>query len=96
MIAFADIQSKLNDYKSYLLQKYHINYLAVFGSVSRNENTENSDIDILVDFTQPIGIGFIDLADELEHILNQKVDLVSRNAIKPKYFEHIKNDLKYV
>jgi len=32
----------------------------------------------------------------LENILKIKVDLVSKNAIKPKYFEQIKNDLKYV
>ncbi len=70
--------------------------MAVFGSVSRGENNENSDVDILVDFSQPIGIGFIDLADELENILKQRIDLVSRNAIKPKYFEQIKNDLRYV
>jgi predicted nucleotidyltransferase len=96
MLAFKDIQSRIKDFKPDLIQKYHISYLAIFGSVSRNENTEKSDIDILVDFTQPIGIGFIDLADELESILNSKVDLISRNAIKPKYFEQIKNDLKYV
>ncbi len=96
MLTLSNIQSILLDYKPNLVEKYNISYLAVFGSVSRNENNENSDIDILVDFTKPIGIGFIDLADDLERILNQKVDLVSRNAIKPKYFEQIKSDLKYV
>ena len=89
MITYTDIEHKLRYFKPDLIQKYHINYLAIFGSVSRNENSGNSDVDILVDFTQPIGIGFIDLADELENILNIKVDLVSRNAIKPKYFEQI-------
>lgn len=96
MITFNDIQSKLKGQKKELSEKYHIKYLAVFGSVSRGDSTENSDIDILVDFNDSIGIEFIDLADELEMILNHKVDLVSKNAIKPKYFEQIKNDLKYV
>jgi hypothetical protein len=87
---------KLQTLKESLSKKYHISYLAIFGSVSRNENTKNSDIDILVDFTQPVGLEFIDLADELEKILDHKVDLVSRNGIKPEYYEQIKNDLQYV
>jgi predicted nucleotidyltransferase len=60
------------------------------------QNTENSDIDILVEFTKPVGIEFIDLADELEKMLKSKVDLVSKNGIKPKYYEAIKKDLIYV
>lgn len=39
---------------------------------------------------------FIDLADTLEKILNHKVNLVSRNGIKPKYFKEIEKDLIYV
>jgi predicted nucleotidyltransferase len=53
-------------------------------------------VDILADFIQTPGISFIDLADELEDILQAKVDLVSRNAIKPAYFEKIQKDIKYV
>ena len=37
---------------------------------------EESDLDILVEFNRPIGLDFVDLADELENILNLKVDLV--------------------
>ncbi len=96
MITNNYVKEVLTTHKHYLSQKYHISYLAIFGSVSRGDNNEKSDIDILVDFSQPIGIEFIDLADELENILHNKIDLVSRNAIKPKYFEQIKNDLIYV
>jgi len=39
---------------------------------------------------------FIHLAHQLEEVLNRKVDLVSRNGIKDKYFEQIKEDLVYV
>jgi predicted nucleotidyltransferase len=42
------------------------------------------------------GIEFIDLAEELEKILNRKVDLVSKNGVKPKYFDEIQKDLIYV
>lgn len=70
--------------------------MAIFGSYSREESTEDSDLDILVEFDGKIGIRFIDLADELEEIVNMKVDLVSRNGIKEGYLTAIYPDLIYV
>jgi predicted nucleotidyltransferase len=82
--------------KVVLTDVYPIKTLAVFGSVSRGDDTEESDIDILVEFSQPVGIAFIRLARDLERILNRKVDLVSRGGIKEKYFRSIQSDLIYV
>lgn len=70
--------------------------IAIFGSYGRGQQTKDSDIDILVDFNKPIGIEFIDLADELERILRIKVDLVSRNGVKPDYYKQIETELNYV
>ena len=70
--------------------------MAVFGSFARNEQREDSDVDILVEFSVPVGMEFIDLADDLEGILNRKVDLVSKGGIKPKYLAAIQNQLSYV
>lgn len=71
--------------------------LALFGSYSRNTAIPGkSDVDVMVDFSQPIGLAFVDLADELEELLRMKVDLVSRGGIKPKYFAVIQPDLIYV
>jgi predicted nucleotidyltransferase len=96
MITFEAIQGTLSACKQNLAKKYGVKKIAVFGSVSRGDSTDDSDVDILVEFSRPIGIQFIDLAMELEELLNRKVDLVSRNAIKPKYFLQIENELKYV
>ncbi len=82
--------------KERLFSKYGIKEMAIFGSVSREENTDKSDLDILVDFDRPIGIEFIDLADELEALLNVKIDLVSKGGLKEKYFRVIEKDLAYV
>ena len=68
----------------------------MFGSYARNEQRPDSDIDILVEFDAPVGVEFIDLANYLEDLLKLRVDLVSRNGIKPKYFTEIQPDLKYV
>jgi hypothetical protein len=70
--------------------------LGIFGSYSRGDFKKNSDIDIIVEFEKSPGFEFIDLADELEVILNKKVDLVSKKAIKPKYLNYIYSEIKYV
>jgi uncharacterized protein len=91
------ILATLKKVKPSLEKKYGVKELALFGSYSRNTAIAGkSDVDVMVDFSQPIGLAFVDLADELELLLQQKVDLVSRGGIKPKYFNVIEPDLIYV
>ena len=96
MTYLSTIQNQLRQVKPQLSEKYHVNSLGLFGSVVRNDFTPESDIDIVVDFSQPIGIEFIDLANELEKLLNRKVDLVSKDGIKPKYYREIQPEIVYV
>jgi len=70
--------------------------MAIFGSYSRREQNDSSDLDILVEFKGKIGIRFIYLVYELEDIIVFKVDLVSKNGIKEKYLRSIDSDLIYV
>ena len=91
------ILATLKQVKPSLEKKYGVKDMALFGSYSRNTAVAGkSDVDVLVDFSQPIGLAFVDLADELELLLQLKVDLVSRGGIKPKYFTVIEPDLIYV
>ncbi len=92
----AKIETKLRQIKPHLMSKYYINTLGLFGSIVRDDFTSKSDIDILVDFSRPIGIEFIDLANELESLLERKVDLVSKGGIKPAYFRLIQPEIIYV
>lgn len=96
METFKDIELKLKTAKPELSKKYFISTLGLFGSVVRNDFTEFSDVDIVIEFSKPIGVEFIDLAEELESLLKRKVDLVSRNGIKQKYFEMIEPEIIYV
>jgi hypothetical protein len=91
-----EIKAILSENKEQLKQKFPIKSLGIFGSFTRNDHTKKSDVDILVEFESPVGLEFIDLADELEKLLNLKVDLVSRKAINPKMMEYISKDLIYV
>jgi uncharacterized protein len=96
MKTLQEIKSILEREKKNIFQKYPIQSLGIFGSYVRFEQTPLSDVDLLVEFHDQIGSGFIDLAEELEDLLEVKVDLVSRNGIKEKYFLAIKDDLAYV
>lgn len=90
------IKRALKELMPELQAKYHVSSIGVFGSVVREDFTTESDIDIIVDFSQPIGISFIDLADLLEKKVNSKVDLFSRKGIKPQYFKEIEHEIVYV
>lgn len=67
-----------------LLKKiYHVDRVGIFGSTVRGEQTRKSDIDILVEFSQPISfLKFIELETFLSKALKKKVDLVSKKALK--------------
>ncbi len=90
------ILTTLRSAKPILEEKYGVKAMALFGSYSRNDATNDSDVDVIVDVDGSIGIRFVDLADELEMLLHHKVDLVALKGIKPRYFNIIKPDLIYV
>ncbi len=90
------IKQILTQLKPELISKYHICSLGLFGSVVRDDFTSSSDIDIIVEFSQPIGIEFIDLADFIEKKLKSSIDLVTKNGIKEKYYHSIEPEIIYV
>ncbi|MCX5919861.1 MAG: nucleotidyltransferase family protein [Candidatus Melainabacteria bacterium] len=83
----------LAHHKARLIQKWPIASLSLFGSVARGEQTETSDIDLLIDLSQPMGWDFFALADELSLLLEEKVDLIPKQGIKPRYWERIMPDV---
>ena len=91
-----EVKTMLHQLKPELSQKYAVDTLGLFGSIVRDDFTTDSDIDIIVTFNRPVGIEFIDLANELEEKLKRKVDLVSRGGIKSKYLELIDPQIIYV
>ncbi|MEL6536091.1 MAG: nucleotidyltransferase family protein [Bacteroidota bacterium] len=90
------IISKLKSHKRDLSDRYPIRSLGLFGSFAREEATPNSDIDILVDFSEPVGMEVVDLALELEDILQHRVDLITYNAAKQRLLDFISEDLIHV
>ncbi len=91
-----EIISILSESKGDLEKKYKVKRIGVFGSFSCGEEREGSDIDILVEFIEPVGFFlFIDLESYLGSLLGKKVDLVTKNALKPIIKEKIINDTIY-
>lgn len=72
-----------------LHKKYRVKSIGIFGSFVRNGQRENSDIDILVEFSEPVGLKFFTLENYLSELLKMKVDLVTKSAIKPIMKEDI-------
>lgn len=94
MESFKDISNKLSEALPALKKRYPISYLALFGSVVRSDfNAETSDVDILIDFEGEMGWEFFDLQQELKDLLGREVDLVCRRALKPHYWEIIKEEV---
>lgn len=68
----------------------HMRSLALFGSVARDQAALDSDVDLLVEFSKPVGLfEFLDLKERLEQILGRPVDLVTREALKPQLKDRI-------
>ena len=91
-----EIDLKLNQLKSELELKYSVNKIGYFGSYAKNLQNENSDLDVIVEFSNPIGWAFFDVKDLLESELKLKVDLVTINSLKPQLKDKILSEVRYV
>lgn len=81
---------KLRETKPVLKEKYKVKTLGVFGSYVRGEQKEGSDLDILVEFQEPVGLfKFMELEEFIGKNTGVKVDLVSRKALKPRIGKYI-------
>ena len=91
-----EIKQVLSRQKQALAETFKVKEIGIFGSYVQGEQEELSDVDILVEFNEPIGWEFIDLLDYLENALNMKVDLVTPNALRPQFKERILKEVAYV
>ena len=96
MITKTDILNKLSDLKPILYKDYSVKQIGLFGSFSDDSNTDESDIDLLVEFEKPIGWKYFSLEIYLETIFGRKIDLVTKNALKEQIKDDILSQVKYV
>jgi hypothetical protein len=96
MLDVEKIKETLRAHKGELRNQFKVKEIGVFGSFVRGEQRKSSDIDILVEFEEPIGLlEFMDLEEYLSNMLGRKVDLVSKKSLKPFIGEYIKKEVVY-
>lgn len=96
MITKETILTRLRELKPALYKDFAVTEIGLFGSFSDNTNTEESDIDILVELEKPIGWKFFTLELYLEKTFNRKIDLVTKNALKAQIKDSILKQVYYV
>lgn len=97
MLILQDCINKLTDFKANFSQKFGITKLGIFGSVARKENTENSDIDIVVEVEKPSLRLMYELKEALKNLFGCEVDLVRfRDSLRPLFKSNIQRDAIYV
>ena len=96
MLTRAEIENKLIQIKPELADKFHVSRIGYFGSFAHDKQNENSDLDLLVEFSKPIGWEFFTLEQFLEKSFGIPIDLVTRNALKDRIKESILTQVRYI
>ena len=96
-LTLEDIQRILRTKKTYIEEQYHVKEIGVFGSYVKGNQTQRSDVDILIDFNKTISaFSYVRLKDELTKLLGRKVDLVCKQALKPYVGKRILDEVQYL
>jgi len=92
-----EIRQVLSLQKQSICEIYRITEIGIFGSYTRGDETETSDIDILVDYqTAPTLIMLVELRDYLSQLFGIKVDIVTKNGLKPRIRERVLAEVVYI
>ncbi|QLC50990.1 nucleotidyltransferase family protein [Methanolobus zinderi] len=86
---------KLHEMLPELKEEYNVSYIGLFGSYVHGEDTPESDLDVLVEFSRnPTIFRFVNLENYLSDKLGVKVDLVMRSALKPNIGKYILREVE--
>lgn len=97
MKTLTEIERILRDQKPILKEKFKVREIGIFGSVVRGEQKETSDLDLLVEFEEPIGlIKYVGLQNFLSDKIGARVDLVVKSGLKPRISRQILKEVIYV
>ena len=91
-----EIINLLSQQKPEFEAKFKVRSMALFGSYARGNPRHDSDVDIIVDVDPSIGLEFVTLAENIEKLIGQRIELVSLRALKPRQLEYIQPELIYV
>ena len=97
MKSLDEIKLQVQALKPVLKKRFKVETIGIFGSYVRGEQKRNSDVDILVEFSDPPSLfEFVELEDFLSQKLGIKVDLVMKDTLKPRIKDSILSEAVYV
>ncbi|MGC9398037.1 MAG: nucleotidyltransferase family protein [Anaerolineae bacterium] len=89
-----DVIEILRENYPYLVSEYGVKRIGLFGSYARNKPTETSDVDLVVEFDQPIGFRFVEFTEYLERLLGKQVDVLTPAGIQGIRIERIAKSIE--
>jgi len=100
MITKEKITAQLKEKQTYLSAEYGVQKIGLFGSYEKGTAQAKSDIDLVIEFSHPIGFQFFSLKEYLEKMLGAPVDILTTSGIKgirvPRVAQEIKETVAYV
>ncbi len=93
MLTKEKITEKLREKYPYLVSEYGIRRIGLFGSYSKGEQTEDSDVDIIAEFERPVGLRFVEFAEYLEELLGKKTDILTPEGVRGITVRRIADDI---
>ncbi len=94
MLTREEIVGVLKNDLPYLGSKYGVKRIALFGSFAKGKQMGDSDIDILVEFEEPIGFKFMDFAEYIEKLVGRKVDILTPEGINGIRIKEVAEDIE--
>ena len=94
MSYFYEVIDKLKLQYPYLASEFGIKKIGVFGSVAKQMDKDESDIDLVVEFDRTIGFNFIRLAEYMERLLGRKVDILTKDGIRNIRVKSVSSDIE--
>jgi hypothetical protein len=94
MATFDSTMERIREKYPYLMREYGVRKIGVFGSVARQMDGNDSDIDIVVEFSGPIGLKFVEFAEYLETLFGKKVDILTQEGIENIRIKEVADDIK--
>lgn len=92
-----EIRDILTKNKKIIQEKYKVKKIGIFGSYVRGEQKEDSDLDIIVDFSEPVSLlKLVNFENFLRNITGLKVDVVPESDIRPELRDNILNEASYL
>lgn len=97
MKTLEEIKRLIKQNEESLRLQYGVKKIGIFGSFVKGAQKIGSDLDILIEFEKPVGfVKFMRLENKLSELAGVKVELVTKNALKPHIGQHILQEVIYV